>query len=62
MGVYATFSPDGKKLAINRKSQSYWRKDYRGAYQTDVTVMDIAAKKFTDLTDFDGMDHGRCGT
>jgi tricorn protease len=56
MGVYATFSPDGKKLAINRKSQSYWRKYYRGAYQTDVTVMDIAAKKFTDLTDFDGMD------
>ncbi len=56
MGVYATFSPDGKKLAINRKSQSYWRKYYRGAYQTDVTVMDIAARKFTELTDFDGMD------
>lgn len=56
MGVYATFSPDGKKLAINRKSQAYWRKYYRGSYQTDVTVMDIAAKKFTDLTDFDGMD------
>jgi tricorn protease len=56
MGVYAAFSPDGKKLAINRRSQSYWRKYYRGAYQTDVTVMEIAAKKFTDLTDFDGMD------
>jgi tricorn protease len=56
MGVYATFSPDGKKLAINRISQSYWRKYYRGAYQTDVTVMEIAAKKFTGLTDFDGMD------
>ena len=56
MGVYATFSPDGKKLAVNRRSQSYWRKYYRGSYQTDVTVMDIAAKKFTDLTDFEGMD------
>ncbi len=56
MGVYATFSPDGRKLAINRKSQAYWRKYYRGSYQSDVTVMDIAAKKFTDLTDFDGMD------
>ncbi len=56
MGVYASYSPDGKKLAINRKSQSYWRKYYRGSYQTDVTVMDIAAKKFTDVTDFDGMD------
>ncbi|HEY7545653.1 MAG TPA: biopolymer transporter Tol, partial [Blastocatellia bacterium] len=56
MGVYASFSPDGRRLAINRKTQVYWRKYYRGAAQSDVTVMDIAAKKFTDLTDFDGMD------
>ncbi|HXG91861.1 MAG TPA: S41 family peptidase [Blastocatellia bacterium] len=56
MGVYATYSPDGKKLAINRKTQAYWRKYYRGAYDSDVTVMDIAAKKFTDITDFDGID------
>jgi len=56
MGIWASFSPDGKKLAINRKGQQYWRKYYRGSYQTDVTVMDIAAKKFTDVTDFDGMD------
>ena len=56
MGVWATYSPDGKKLAINRKGQTYWRKYYRGSYQTDVTVMDIAARKFTDVTDFDGAD------
>ncbi|MEW6125874.1 MAG: S41 family peptidase [Acidobacteriota bacterium] len=56
IGIYACYSPDGKKLAINRKGQVYWRKYYRGSYQTDVTVMDIAAKKFTDLTDFDGLD------
>jgi tricorn protease len=56
MGVYGSYSPDGAKLAINRKSQVYWRKYYRGAYQSDVTVMDIASKKFTDLTDFDGLD------
>lgn len=56
IGVYASYSPDGKKLAVNRKSQAYWRKYYRGAYHTDVTVMDIAAKKFTEVTDFDGMD------
>jgi len=56
MGVWATYSPDGRKLAINRKAQSYWRKFYRGSYQTDVTVMDIANKKFTDVTDFDGED------
>jgi len=47
MGVYASYAPDGRKLAINRRSQSYWRKYYRGAYQSDVTVMDIAAQKFT---------------
>ncbi|HEX8186281.1 MAG TPA: biopolymer transporter Tol, partial [Blastocatellia bacterium] len=56
MGIYASYSPDGKKLAINRKSQAYWRKYYRGSNQSDVTVMDIAAKKFTDITDFNGMD------
>ncbi len=55
-GVAGSFSPDGKKLAVNRKGQSYWRKFYRGAYQTDVTVMDLAAKTFTDLTDFAGLD------
>ncbi|HEY6332038.1 MAG TPA: S41 family peptidase [Blastocatellia bacterium] len=56
MGVYGTYSPDGSKMAINRKAQVYWRKYYRGAYQSDVTVLDLAAKKFTDLTDFDGLD------
>jgi tricorn protease len=56
MSVYAAFSPDGRKLAINRKSQVYWRKFYRGANQSDVTIMDVAAKKFVDVTDFDGMD------
>lgn len=56
MGIYASYSPDGKKLAINRKSQSYWRKYYRGSFQSDVTVMDVASKKFSDVTDFEGMD------
>jgi tricorn protease len=56
MGVNACYSPDGKKLAINRKGQVYWRKYYRGAMNTDITVMDIASKKFVDLTDFDGID------
>jgi len=56
MGVAGSYSPDGSKLAINRKAQSYWRKYYRGAYQSDVTVMDLASKTFKDLTNFDGMD------
>ena len=56
IGVYASYSPDGSKLAFNRKSQVYWRKGYRGATQSDVTVMNVASGRFTDLTDFNGMD------
>src|SRR5205823_3535231 len=56
MGVYGSYAPDGTRLALNRKAQPYWRKYYRGTYQSDVTVMDLAAKTFKDLTDFDGID------
>lgn len=55
-GMYGTFSPDGSKLAVNRKGQSYWRKGYRGSYQTDVTVVDLKSKAFHDVTSFLGMD------
>ncbi len=56
MGNAASFSPDGKRIAYNPKGQVYWRKYYRGSYATDVWIEDIAAKKFTQLTDFDGLD------
>jgi len=56
MGIAGCYSPDGTRLAINRKAQAYWRKYYRGAYQSDVTVMDLAGKTFKDLTSFEGMD------
>lgn len=56
MGSAGSYSPDGTRLAINRKSQPYWRKHYRGAYQSDVTVMDLALKSFHDVTDYDGPD------
>ena len=56
MGVQASYSPDGKRLAYNQKSQVYWRKYYRGAYQSDIMIMDVSAKKFTQVTDFDGLD------
>jgi tricorn protease len=55
-GLYGSFSPDGSKLAVNRKGQSYWRKSYRGSYQTDVTVVDLKSKTFQDVTSFLGMD------
>jgi tricorn protease len=56
MGVQASYSPDGKRLAYNQKSQVYWRKYYRGSNQSDIMVMDVAAKRFSQITDFDGMD------
>ena len=56
MGVQASYSPDGKRIAYNPKSQAYWRKFYRGSNQSDVVVMDVATRKFSQLTDFDGHD------
>jgi len=56
MGVQGSYSPDGRRLAYNQKAQSYWRKFYRGSMQSDVVVMDASTKRFTNLTDFDGLD------
>ncbi|HWN08875.1 MAG TPA: S41 family peptidase [Pyrinomonadaceae bacterium] len=56
MGVQAAYSPDGKRLAYNPRAQSYWRKFYRGSNQSDIIVMDVSTKKFSQLTDFDGHD------
>ena len=56
MGIQASYSPDGKRLAYNQKAQVYWRKYYRGSYQSDIMIMNVAAKKFTQITDFDGLD------
>jgi tricorn protease len=55
-GLAASFSPDGKRIAYNQRGQVYWRKYYRGSYQTDVFVLDLATRKWANLTQFDGMD------
>ena len=56
MGVQAAYSPNGRFIAYNPKSQVYWRKYYRGSNQSDVVIMDVASKKFTQVTDFNGLD------
>jgi tricorn protease len=52
-GAYASYSPDGSKLAFMRHPSVWSRKHYRGAYAADIWVMDVAAKKFTKLGDDD---------
>src|SRR5437588_1613352 len=40
MGVQGCYSADGRGLAYIQKSQVYWRKEYRGASQSDVRLPD----------------------
>jgi tricorn protease len=46
-------SQDGTRLAFNRFGFRYWRKHYRGNYNTDIWTQDLISKKITQLTDLD---------
>jgi tricorn protease len=50
-GAFASYSPDGAKLAFQRHPSVWSRKHYRGSYAADLWVEDLAAKKFTKLGD-----------
>lgn len=52
-GAWASYSPDGKKLAFTRHPAPWSRKHYRGSYAADLWVEDVAAKSFTHLGDPD---------
>ena len=52
-GAWASYSPDGAKLAFTRHPAIWSRKHYRGSYAADLWVMEVAAKKFTKLGDED---------
>jgi tricorn protease len=52
-GAYASYSPDGSKLAFTRHPSVWSRKHYRGSYAADLWVEEIASKKFTRLGDED---------
>jgi tricorn protease len=52
-GTYASYSPDGRKLAFNRHPIPWWRKHYRGSYSADLWVMDVEKKEFKKLLDAD---------
>ncbi len=48
-GAWASYSPDGAKMAFTRHPATWSRKHYRGSYAADLWVMDVAAKKFSKL-------------
>jgi tricorn protease len=48
-GSWASYSPDGSKLAFTRHPGVWSRKHYRGNYAVDLWVEDLATKMFTRL-------------
>ena len=52
-GAWASYSPDGKKMAFTRHPATWSRKHYRGSYAADLWIEDLAAKSFTRLGDED---------
>ena len=54
-GVLAAYSPDGTKLAYNRRgNEEYYWKRYKGGQYQDIWLYDFAAKSYTPLTDYVG--------
>lgn len=50
-GSAGMISQDGNFLAFNRLGFRYWRKHYRGNYNTDIWLQDLRTKEITQLTD-----------
>lgn len=52
----ATFSPDGKKLIFHDRKgyENNWRKHHTSSVTRDVWTYDLATKKYTQLSTFDG--------
>jgi tricorn protease len=48
-GAYASYSPDGTKLAFQRHPSVWSRKHYRGSFAADLWVEELASTKFTKL-------------
>jgi tricorn protease len=56
-GSFASYSPDGSKLAFNRSSDSFWWwKRYKGSANQDVWIYDFKADTFAKITTWEGND------
>jgi len=54
-GILASYSPDGTRIAYNRRgNEEYYWKRYKGGQYTDIWLYDFATKAFTPLTDYVG--------
>jgi len=57
MASFASFSPDGKRIAYNRHPDLFWWwKRYRGSMNQDVWVYDFEIEKYERITDYEGND------
>jgi tricorn protease len=56
-GSLGSFSPDGKKMALNRHPERFWWwKRYKGSQNQDVWVYDFEKGTYDRLTDYEGND------
>lgn len=57
VGGFCSYSPDGKKIAMNRIFREFrtW-KYYRGGMADDIYIFDFASKKWEDITNNDAQD------
>jgi len=55
---FASFSPDGKKLAYNRVMRDFrpWKR-YKGGLAQDVWIFDLATNEIERITDWEGTDN-----
>ncbi len=52
-GAWASYSPDGSKMAFTRHPSEWNRQHYRGSFASDLWLMDVNAKSFVKLGDED---------
>ncbi len=54
-GILCSYSPDGTKLAYNRRgNEEYYWKRYKGGQYTDIWLYDFTAKSYAPITDYVG--------
>ena len=49
-GSWASYAPDGSKLAFTRHPGVWSRQHYRGSYAVDLWLMEVASKRFSKLS------------